>query len=286
MPSIRRTARGLAALASVAAWCSACSGERAVLPLLDEDASADGSVAVDAAGERTFDAGSGDGSSAARDGEAPADVMQVEDDAVPVDDAAPVDVAAPLDATPAADTGDGAADAEPFADGATTPPRAFADVSIAGASTGSCSDTGFALVLIGSADGFATSVVLDPASTLDTVDCQVVASDGGGGFDFVIDVAHRPQPDGQGSMLLEGHVGADGRGTNVDATFDLGRNEYVEQDCAIAPVFDATDGGVPFASPVAPGRVFGSVTCPRASQIQGSDLCSITADFALDGCRR
>jgi hypothetical protein len=162
-------------------------------------------------------------------------------------------------------------------------PLAFVDVTIGPASSGSCSQAGWQLVLAGSAPGIGQVVVRAPTSALTSTSCNVGIGDAGL-FDFQANSDHSPQPDGQGAMEIWGaQVDAAGFASGVSVYFDLGKNVYTEGDCTITTSFEITQGASPPPPSVARGRIYGHLSCPNASGVL-PDLCDIEADFVYENC--
>jgi hypothetical protein len=216
----------------------------------------------------------------ASDDASPDDATAENTGAIDADDAGSDDATA--ENTSAIDADDAGLDA--VAADATTPPppmsQAFVDVAIGAAATGSCSQVGWKLLLEG-AEG-PSSTVRTPSSTLTSTTCGVVLADAGL-YAFQANTDHTPQPDGQGSVEIWAQVDASGYASNVSASFDLGRNVYTEGDCTIVPWFRVTVDPPPPSPSIAPGRIFGHLSCPNAVGVL-PDLCSIGVDFVYENC--
>ncbi|MCL2449165.1 MAG: hypothetical protein FWD17_09475, partial [Polyangiaceae bacterium] len=139
------------------------------------------------------------------------------------------------------------------------------------------------LVLAGS-DSPGATVGRDLTSDLTPTTCVVAPGDAGL-YTVQASTDHTPQADGQGSILFEAQVDSQGSATNVYADFVLGTEEYTESDCTISASGWSAQGSSPSPPSVAPGRVFGHLTCPNAQGVLGAlVVCVIEADFVYENC--
>jgi hypothetical protein len=130
------------------------------------------------------------------------------------------------------------------------------------------------------------------AGALVIVECSVVAS--GNGFDVILKAGRS----GQGSVAISsppgaGEVTPTGGGAHITARFESATlDTYLSSDCSITWTYNGAF--VPAAPPVAPGRIWGHLSCPNAISISlmtslpdGAtihDTCDTEADFLFENC--
>ncbi len=168
-------------------------------------------------------------------------------------------------------------------------PQGFVEVAISAGTTGSCSQAGWELVLIGSNPTSPDQEpIRTPGSALDTISCSVDLPDGSA-YAVTADVSHNPQPDGQGAVTFSASVAPSGSASPVNAYFDLGADVYTSSGCTITTPYGfalttAQPPTSPGAGSVEPGRIWGELRCENAPSVASGDVCTIVADFVLENC--
>ena len=117
------------------------------------------------------------------------------------------------------------------------------------------------------------------------VSCSVVT-----GFDVTLQ-AGLSGPTGS-TLVISGQVSVATGGMNVRGSLTSSGDAFVENDCTIA--FTYRGGRVPAAPPIAPGRIWGHLSCPNmvnpsvAKRLmdgtQVSETCDGEADFLFENC--
>jgi len=169
--------------------------------------------------------------------------------------------------------------------------RAFVDVEIAsGASMGACN--------LADTTGFSIGSVPAPGEPVTRVDngsnsngpiavvCSVAASNGGYAIELEADDESTVVGQG-GSLRITGSLTASGVGSNVAVNANSGGAAYAESNCTVTDVgFVVTSGATPAPPSIAPGRVYGTVSCPNAAPTANGSLvyCVVTADFVFENC--
>jgi hypothetical protein len=119
-----------------------------------------------------------------------------------------------------------------------------------------------------------------------TIDCTVHPS--GNGFDVQLSVSVAGNPGG--TVIISGTVTTSG-GTGITGSFynsvDLG--PYAEDDCTIS--FTYLGQPVPISPPIAAGRIWGHIDCPKAVEAgqnngMGAVTCPASADFLFEQCNQ
>lgn len=117
-----------------------------------------------------------------------------------------------------------------------------------------------------------------------TITCSVKAS--ASGYTIELNALLNSQQAGQGgSLTLTGTVDSTtGAQSSISATFVGAGNTYNEDDCSISYPTN------PVGGPVQPGRIWGSVTCPNATETgkvtsTGQPIaCQLSALFVFENC--
>jgi hypothetical protein len=97
-----------------------------------------------------------------------------------------------------------------------------------------------------------------------------------------------------GNLVITGHVDASSGGT-VSATIGAGDNgNFSASNCTVT--FTYNGGKVPTSPAVAPGRIWGHLSCPTMSSTSGkmvaistgtasmTEVCDVEADFRFENC--
>lgn len=124
-----------------------------------------------------------------------------------------------------------------------------------------------------------------------TIDCTVHPS--GSGFDISLSISIAGSPGGNVTITSPQGAGAvtTSGGKEISATFynsvDLG--PYSETDCTISYTY--LGSAVPISPPIAAGRIWGHIDCPKAvDQSQnngmGAVTCPASADFLFEQCNQ
>jgi hypothetical protein len=122
-----------------------------------------------------------------------------------------------------------------------------------------------------------------------SVSCTVSAV--GSGFDIDLNVTSSglqggsltvTSPSGMGAVTTQGGMG-------IRASFTSGQSgEFSESDCTIAFTYNGTT--VPDSPPIAAGRIWGHISCPKAKEQSGQQMgsqpsqCDGEADFLFEQC--
>ncbi len=164
--------------------------------------------------------------------------------------------------------------------------NAFVTQSASGGTCNVGSDT--TILAVGAATGTAPTTVKNGGSENGsgtvTVTCSVVAS--GSGFDIKLDAE---QLGGGGGNLTISSPSGKGAvtesGGTVQASFTnvtTAGGSYSESDCTLTYTYGGSP--VPTQPFVAPGRIWGHVSCPMAAQNGTSSVCDAEADFFFENC--
>jgi hypothetical protein len=180
------------------------------------------------------------------------------------------------------------------------PPEAFVAAFLqAGANAALCHyATQTAWVDVGVATGMQPTTVADGHQQMGanvTVHCSVHPN--GSGFDVQLNASLR----GQGSLTINSPIGAGAvtlanGGTNIPGTFENSNrsgNPYTSQTCTITFMYDGA--GIPVSPPIAPGRIWGHISCPAAQETEETvqlpgdggmqfQTCDGEADFLFQYC--
>lgn len=170
------------------------------------------------------------------------------------------------------------------------PPQAFVTAQATTGASGMCNYSSVqSLLLIGSAGdaGLNSNPVRVPTGTNEggavSITCSVAPSNGS--FNIELSAELDTSLSTGGSLTITGTVDSTTGGSNIAGTFVHAGNTYVEEqnDCTITYPADPPGG------PVAPGRIWGQISCPNAT-LEGQNAngtmttCAITALFVFENC--
>jgi hypothetical protein len=191
---------------------------------------------------------------------------------------------------PGADGG-AIADGNSTADGGPVP-DAFVSATVAAGAGGACNVSSSAsVVTLGAAlgGGSKPSTVANGGESSGApvnVACTVVLDNGG----FDVSLSAEDLGSNGGSVTIQsvgmGSVTLSGGGGTVSADFNgPAVGHYTESDCTLSYTYDGGPLPASAGMPVAPGRIWAHVSCPRAELVgQTGVTCDAEADFLFEDC--
>ncbi len=165
--------------------------------------------------------------------------------------------------------------------------RAFVASQVGSANGNACVVNGMALE-IGSVPGVDAPVTRINNGGSDngpiSVNCRVHES--GGEFQIALNTANNATVGAAGGSLeITGTVGIDG-GTNINSALNTNGSTFEQPDCTVTPgEFKVTNGAAPAPPAVAPGRIWGVLSCPSATLVGSTgSVCDVEVDFIFENC--
>jgi hypothetical protein len=142
------------------------------------------------------------------------------------------------------------------------------------------------LLLLGTPSGGKPTTVQDGESVGGQsvqVTCRVTSV--GSGFDISLDATFAGPYGGSLSILSGGGLGevTPSGGLTIAGTFQNGSvGRFGDSDCTITFTYDGAP--VPDSPPIAPGRIWGHISCPNASDETHGGRCDVEVDFLFENC--